>query len=109
MSNETTAMRVDDEYGAIVYNRSVFSAIARNVIDESRDAQVAESSKMFHADKLSWIEDGHLFVSIPIRVRAAANVSDVCTTLQNKISESIEYMTDYKPESIRIQVVGFIF
>lgn len=109
MSNETTAMSVQDQYGSIVYNRSVFSAIARNVIDESRDAQVAESSRMFHADRLSWIEDDKLFVSIPVRVRSSANVSDVCTALQNKISESIEYMTDYKPESIRIQVVGFIF
>ncbi len=109
MSNETTAMRVQDQYGSIVYNRSVFSAIARNVIDESKDAKVAETSKMFHADKLSWIEDGQLYVSIPVRISASANVSDVCSALQSKISESIEYMTDYKPESIQIQVVGFIF
>lgn len=109
MSSETNEMIVSDQYGAIVYNRSVFSAIARNVIDESDQAEVAESSKIFHADKLSWIEDGKLYVSIPVRVDYTANVTDVCASLQSRISESIEYMTDYKPESIQIQVVGFIF
>lgn len=109
MSNETSTMKVQDQYGAVVYNRSVFSAIARNVIDESKNAQVAESSKVFHADKLSWIQDGKLYLSIPVRVSSNANVSDVCAKLQSKIYESIEFMTDYKPESIQIQVVGFIF
>lgn len=109
MSNETSAMKVTDQYGSIVYNRSVFSAIARNVIDESKDVEVAESSKVFHADKLSWIEDGKLYISIPVRLGVNANVTDLCAALQNKIYESIEYMTDYKPESIEIQVVGFIF
>lgn len=109
MSSETNEMRVNDEYGTVVYNRSVFSAIARNVVDESDQAQVAETSKLFHADKLSWIEDGKLYVSIPVRVDYKANVTDVCASIQSRIYESIEYMTDYKPESIEIQVVGFVF
>lgn len=109
MSNENNEMRVNDQYGSIVYNRSVFSAIARNVIDESDKAQVAETSKVFHADKLSWIEDGSLYIQIPVRIHYQSNVTDVCAQLQSKIFESIEYMTDYKPESIKIQVVGFIF
>lgn len=109
MSNETNEMKVVDQYGSIVYNRSVFSVIARNVIDESKNAKVAETSKLYRFDRLSWIEDGKLYVSIPVRVNCNANVSDVCASLQNKIYESIEYMTDYKPESIEIKVVGFIF
>ena len=109
MSNETSSMKVVDQYGSIVYNRSVFSAIARNVIDESKDAKVAESSRVYRSDRLSWIEDGKLYISIPVRISCNANVSDVGASLQNKIFESIEYMTDYKPESITIQVVGFIF
>ena len=109
MPNENSVMKVQDKYGSIVYNKSVFSAIARNVIDESKDAQTAESSKVFHAEKLSWIQDGKLYISIPVRVSANANVTDVCAHLQQKIFESIEFMTDYKPESVQIQVVGFIF
>ncbi len=109
MPNETSVMKVQDQYGSVVYNRSVFSAIARNVIDESKDAEAAESSKMFNSEKLSRIEEGKLYISIPVRVSCKANVTDVCAALQTKIYESIEYMTDYKPESIEIQVVGFIF
>ena len=38
-----------------------------------------------------------------------AHVTDTCAELQNKIFESISYMTDFKPEAIEIQVTGFIF
>lgn len=109
MSNEINTMKVTDQYGSIVYNRSVFSAIARNVIEESKHAKVAETSKVYRSDRLSWIEDGKLYISIPVRISCNANVSEVCASLQDKIFESIHYMTDYKPESITIQVVGFIF
>lgn len=109
MSNETNAMKVVDQYGSIVYNKSVFSAIARNVIEDSKDTQVADSSRLFSSERMCRIEDGKLYLSIPVRISCNANVSDVCASLQNKIFESIEYMTDYKPESITIQVVGFIF
>lgn len=109
MSTEASVMKVTDQYGSIVYNRSVFSAIARNVIEETKDVKVAEGSKLYRSDKLSWVEDGKLYLSIPIRISCKANVSDTCAQLQTKIFESISYMTDYKPESISIQVVGFIF
>lgn len=109
MSSETNAMVVPDQYGSIVYNLSVFSAITKNVVDECENAEAAETSKMFRADKISWIEDGKLYISIPVRVDYQANVTDVCASLQSRIYESIEYMTDYRPEAIEIQVVGFIF
>jgi len=50
-----------------------------------------------------------LTLSIPVKVNHKSNVSDVCLNLQNKIFESISYMTDFKPEAIEIQVTGFIF
>lgn len=109
MASESNEMRVQNQYGSVVYNRSVFSAIARNVIDENDKAVVAESSKVFRPDRISWIDDDKLYISIPVRVDYQANVTDVCAALQSRIFESIEYMTDYKPESIEIQVVGFIF
>lgn len=46
MPNEASEMVVQDKYGAITYNQSVFSAIARNVIEESDKIEVAESSKL---------------------------------------------------------------
>ena len=55
------------------------------------------------------IEENHLRLTIPVKVHYKANVTDVCAKLQNKIFESISYMTEFKPDSIEIQVVGFIF
>ena len=55
------------------------------------------------------MDDNKLTLSIPVKVNHKANVSDVCLNLQNKIFESISYMTDFKPEAIEIQVTGFIF
>lgn len=109
MSSESSTMMVPDQYGKIVYNKSVFSAIARNVVDETEGVEVAESSKLFSSSHITTIQDGKLYISIPVRVAANANVSDLCSSLQQRIFETIEYMTDYKPESIEIQVVGFIF
>lgn len=109
MANENSSMMVPDKYGTVVYNESVFSSIARNVIEESDNIQVAESSKMFRPDHITRIEDNKLYIFVPVRVACNANVTDVCASAQARIYESIEYMTDYKPESIEIQVVGFIF
>ncbi len=109
MSNENNAMMVPDQYGQIVYNRSVFSAIARNVVEEAEKVEVAETSKLFSSAHITRIEDGKLYISIPVRIAYNANVSDVCTSLQSRIFETISYMTDYKPEGIEVQVVGFIF
>ena len=55
------------------------------------------------------MDDNKLTLSIPVKVNHKSNVSDVCLNLQNKIFESISYMTDFKPEAIEIQVTGFIF
>ncbi len=109
MSNENSSMMVPDQYGQIVYNRSVFSAIARNVVEETDNVQVAESSKLFSSTHITRIEDGKLYISIPVRIACTANVSDTCTALQSRIFETVSYMTDYHPESIEVQVVGFIF
>lgn len=109
MSNETNTMKVAGEYGSIVYNRNVFATIARNVIEEEKNVEAVDNSKISKNDRLATIEDGKLYLTVPVRVSAQANVSDVCANLQNKIFETIEYMTEYKPEAIKIQVVGFIF
>ena len=109
MPNENNEMMVQDKYGTVSYNRSVFSAIARNVIDETDRSEVAESSKPFRTGHITTIEDNKLQIAIPVRIAYGANVTDLCANVQQHIFESIEYMTDYRPESIELQVVGFIF
>lgn len=44
MLNENNAMMVPDQYGQIVYNRSVFSAIARNVVEETEKLKLQKQA-----------------------------------------------------------------
>ena len=109
MAKEYIELEPGNEYGVISLNKTVFSTIAKNVIEEDENVQIAEGSKPFKNGIVTKVEDNKLTLNVPIKVNHKANVSDVCLNLQNKIFESISYMTDYKPDSISIQLIGFIF
>lgn len=104
MAKEYIELEPGNEYGVISLNKTVFSTIAKNVIEEDENVQIA-----FKTGIVTRVEDNKLTLSIPVKVNHKSNVSDVCLNLQNKIFESISYMTDFKPEAIEIQVTGFIF
>ncbi len=103
MAKEFIQLPSRDSLGTINLNRSVFSTIATNVIDETENVQLFEGSKPFKGGVQTRIEDNQLWIQYN------TNVTDICASLQNQIFESISYMTDYKPESIEIEVVGFLF
>lgn len=109
MAKEYIELEPGNEYGVISLNKTVFSIIAKNVIEEDENVQIAEGTKPFKTGIVTRVEDNKLTISIPVKVNHKSNVSDVCLNLQNKIFESISYMTDFKPETIEIQVTGFIF
>lgn len=109
MAKEYIELQPGNEYGVISLNRSVFSSIAQNVIEEDENVQLVTGTKPFKNGIVTRVDDNRLVLNIPIRIHHNANVSDVCLNLQNKIFESISYMTDYKPAAIEIQVTGFIF
>lgn len=109
MAKEYIELEPGNEYGVISLNKTVFSTIAKNVIEEDENVQIAEGTKPFKTRIVTRVEDNKLTLSIPVKVNHKSNVSDVCLNLQNKIFESISYMTDFKPEAIEIQVTGFIF
>lgn len=109
MAKEFIQMNFQDRLGNIYLNRGVFSSIARNVVEETDNVQIVEASGPFRSGISTRIEENQLTLTVPVKINYTANVTDVCAGLQDKIFESISYMTDYKPESIQIEVVGFIF
>ena len=109
MAKEFIELESDNNLGAVTLNKTVFSSIANNVIDEMDDVRIAEGTKPFKNGIVTRIEDNKLYINVPVKIVYTANVTDVCANLQNKIFESISYMTNFKPESIQIDVVGFIF
>ena len=109
MAKEYIELEPGNEYGVISLNKTVFSSIAVNTIEEEENVQLVEGNRPFKGGVTTVIEENHLRLTIPVKVHYKANVTDVCAKLQNKIFESISYMTDFKPEAIEIQVIGFIF
>jgi uncharacterized alkaline shock family protein YloU len=109
MAKEFIQLNFKDNLGDVNLNKGVFSSIARNVIEESENVQMTESSSPFKNGITTKIEGNELYLTIPVKVQYNANVTDVCAGLQSKIFESISYMTDYKPASVQIDVVGFLF
>ena len=110
MAQEYITLENNVNLGTVRLNKSVFTSIALNVIEEDENVKLAESSRLRNTNPLSSnINENQLSMNVPIQINYKANVSDVCANLQHKIFESISYMTGLKPASIEIQVVGFIF
>ena len=109
MAKEIIELEATNDLGTVTLNKSVFSTIASNVLEEVENVKLVEGNKPFKTGVTTRIEDNKLYVNIPVKIAYNANVTDVCANLQNKIFESISYMTNFKPESIKIDVVGFIF
>ena len=109
MAKEFIELESNNDLGTVTLNKTVFSTITSNVIEETEQVKLIEGTKPFKSGVTTRIEDNKLYISVPIKIAYNANVTDVCASLQNKIFESISYMTNFKPESIEIEVVGFIF
>lgn len=109
MAQEYITFEPQNEYGTVRLNKSVFSSIALNTIEEEDSVQLVEGNRPFKGGISTLIEDNHLRLMIPIKIHYKSNVTDVCAKLQNKIFESISYMTEFKPDSIEIRVIGFLF
>ena len=108
MAQDYIVLETENELGRVQLNKTVFSSIAQNVIEEDENVKLADS-RTFKNGIVTKIENNSLYLKISIKINHKANVSYVCAQLQNKIFESISYMTELKPESIEIEVVGFIF
>lgn len=109
MAQEYVTLEPQNKYGTVQLNKSVFSSIALNVLEENDKVQLVEGNRPFKGGIQTIIENNTLKLVIPVKMNFKTHVSDTCNNLQNKIFESISYMTGFKPESIEIQVIGFIF
>ena len=109
MAQEYITLEPQNEFGSVRLNKTVFSSIALNTINEDETVQLVEGTRPFKGGISTVIDDNALRLHIPVKINYKANVTDVCANLQTKIFESISYMTEFKPEAIEIQVVGFIF
>lgn len=109
MAQDYIAVRPQNEIGVVALNKSVFTTIAKIAIDEERSIELNESSSLFKYPISCKLVEDRLVLTIEVKVKYTANVSDTCSKLQKKIFESISHMSEYTPDKIDIRVVGFIF
>ena len=109
MAQEYIVVEPKNDLGTIKLNKSVFDSIAKNVVEDDENVKLVEGNRILKQGVETKISENSLKLNLVVKVKHNANVSDVCANLQTKIFESISYMTDYKPDTITVQVVGFIF
>ena len=109
MAQEYISVKTQNEIGVVALNKSVFTTIAKIAVDEDDAIVLNESSNLFKYPIGCKLVDGKMVLTIEVKVKYTANVSDVFSKLQKKIFESISHMSDYTPDKIDIRVVGFIF
>ena len=68
MAKEYIELEPGNEYGVISLNKSVFSTIAKNVIEEDENVQIAEGTKPFKTGIVTRVEGNKLTLSIPVKV-----------------------------------------
>lgn len=109
MAQEYVALKQNNAAGMIALNKSVFQQLSKIAVDEEEDVVLSEGVSPFKYPLTCKIQDDQLILTLEVKVKYTANVNEVCTRLQAKIFESIQHMSDYKPDVIDIRVVGFVF
>ena len=109
MAQDYIVIQPQNEIGIVALNKSVFTTIARIAIDEENSIVLNESGNLFKYPISCKLVDNKMVLTIEVKVKYTANVSDACSKLQKKIFESISHMSEYTPEKIDIRGVGFVF
>ena len=102
MAQDYVILDKKNENGMIAINKSVFESIAEISIGDIENA-VAVKETRFSKPVSVRIDKGELLVTADIKVKYGANAE----LLQNKIYESILFMTGYKASDVTVNVTGF--
>ena len=87
MAQEYISVKTQNEIGVVALNKSVFTTIAKIAVDEDDAIVLNESSNLFKYPIGCKLIDGKMVLTIEVKVKYTANVSDVCSKLQKKISQ----------------------
>lgn len=109
MAQEYIAIKQKNNIGVNALSTSVFQTIASIVIEEDEYVKLNETVSPFKYALGCKIQKDQLILTLDIKVKYNVNVNEICSKLQSKIFETIEYMSDYTPDVIDVRVHGFFF
>lgn len=108
MAQEYILVKESNEFGQIGISKKVFESIARIEIGEESNRMLPDSSRFKNAVNCKITKD-QLILTVDVRLDYNLNVNEECAKLQNKIFQSIKFMTGYDVDVIDVKVTGFIF
>lgn len=109
MAQEYVALKQNNTNGMIALSKTVFQQLAKIAVDEDEELILNEGVAPFKTPLTCKIQDDQLILTLEVKVKYNVNVNEACSRLQARIFESIQHMSDYKPDVIDVRVVGFVF
>ena len=109
----------DGETGNVSYKKNVVLSIVNLATQEINGVASLSSTavskmkrlfnKNYHRGVIIEFVDNSVYVDVFINVMFGFSVRDVAFRVQENIKSSIESMTDYKVESVNVNVTGVVF
>ena len=109
----------DDESGNVSYKKNVVLSIVNLATQEINGVASLSSTavskikrlfnKNYHRGVIIEFVDDSVYVDVFINVMFGFSVRDVAFRVQENIKSSIESMTDYRVESVNVNVSGVVF
>ncbi|NTW95043.1 MAG: Asp23/Gls24 family envelope stress response protein [Erysipelotrichaceae bacterium] len=97
----------DNENGIIFLKKDVFTSIAFISLQEENGIQLDKGT--FKKAVTCKIEDEKVHISIDLKIRYGQNVQKTCKSVQNRVSKSIQDMTNVNCNHVDVNVIGFNF
>ena len=107
MSQEYIVIKEKNEQsGLIALSKSVFESIAKISVEEVEGCALVD-----HAKKavVSRVQNNRLHISVEAKVKYGVNVNRTCEEIQDRVTQSIQLMTNLKCGSVDVKISGFIF
>jgi uncharacterized alkaline shock family protein YloU len=107
MSAEFIKLQSKENLGEITLTKTAFELITLHSIEEEKAVVVPH--QLLVKPVIVKIVNNQLSIACDVQVKHGKNVSKTLTALQERIFNNILMMTEVKPSSVDIKVVGFVF
>lgn len=107
MSSDFIKLQSKENLGVIALTKSAFELITLYSIEEEKAVVIQQ--QLLAKPVVVKISNNQLAIACEVQVKHGKNVSKVLSSLQERIFNNIEMMTEVKPSSVDIKVSGFVF
>lgn len=104
MAQDFIKLTHPEQLGFTSIKKEVFNSIAFIACQDEKHAVCEKNSSVS-----SKITENQLIIKIDVKIQYGQNVSDVSSSIQSKVTQSIEQMTGLLCRNVDVNVIGFVF